>query len=133
MLDDVENGTSDLKMVDTSNQDEVNKYNKRHEEIVTDGHGKGNLIYVCNGEMNKDHLLKGNETTGFLTAQTRNNMIVNGSGGRLTFADLEITGTHSILMMSIRIPTLLLQVHSNRMMSIRNWMVTIRILASKST
>jgi hypothetical protein len=94
MLDDVENGTSDLKMVDTSNQDEVNKYKICVEEVVTDGHGKGNLIYVCDGEMNKDHLLKGNETTGFLTAQTRNNMIVNGSGGRLTFADLEITSTH---------------------------------------
>ena len=51
MLEDVENGTSDLKMVDTSNQDEVNKYKKRLEEVVTAGHGKGNLIYVCEGEM----------------------------------------------------------------------------------
>ena len=130
MLDDVENGTSDLKMVDTSNQDEVNKYNKRLEEIVTDGHGKGNLIYVCDGEMNKDHLLKGNETTGFLTG-TRNNMIVNGSGGRLTFEDLDITSTH--YLDDFRIPTLLLLVLSNWMMTIRNWTMLIRILASKST
>jgi len=131
MLDDVENGTSDLKMVDTSNQDEVNKYKIRVEEVVTDGHGKGNLIYVCDGEMNKDHLLKGNETTGFLTAQTRNNMIVNGSGGRLTFEDLDITSTH--YLDDFRIPTLLLLVLSNWMMTIRNWTMSIRILASKST
>ena len=34
MLEDVENGTSDLKMVDTSNQDDVKKYIKRVEEVV---------------------------------------------------------------------------------------------------
>ena len=63
MLDDFENGTRDLKMVDTSNQDEVNKYNKSLKEVVTDKHNKGNLIYICDGEMNKDHLLKQTETT----------------------------------------------------------------------
>ena len=87
MLEDVENGTSNLKMVDTSNQDDVKKYIKRIEEVVTVGHGKKNLSYVCEGEIIKDLLLKGNETTGFLTQQ-RNNIVLNGSGGRLYFEEL---------------------------------------------
>jgi hypothetical protein len=87
ILEDVENGTSNLKMVDTSNQDDVKKYIKRVEEVVTAGHGKKNLTYVCEGEILKDLLLKVNETTGFLTQQ-RNNIVLNGSGGRLYFEEL---------------------------------------------
>ena len=77
ILEDVENGTSNLKMVDTSNQDDVKKYIKLVEELVTAGHVKNNLTYVCEGEILKDLLLKGNKTTGFLTQQ-RNNIVLNG-------------------------------------------------------
>jgi len=63
-LNDVENETSELKMVDPSNQDEMSEFIQRIEKVVTDAHEKSNLIYFCEGEVGKDRLVMRNETTG---------------------------------------------------------------------